>query len=84
MLYGTRTICELRHSETRKFVLHGLNTSGAPVVKVCHADKMIDRFLSELAHHVTCVDSVTEQSPYEKIEIYWPVPVAGVRTRLLF
>ena len=83
MLYGTRTICELRHSKTRKFILHSWDTLVAPVVKECHADDDSGQFLNELTSHVTCVDGETDQSPYEMIEIYWPMPVFGVRTRFM-
>ena len=79
LLHGTKTICELRHSETRKFVLHSWDARVEPVVTQCRHDNESRPFLQELTRHVTYTDKETQESPYSKIEIFWPLPILGVR-----
>ncbi|XP_076448681.1 uncharacterized protein LOC143285302 [Babylonia areolata] len=77
LLHGTKTICELRHSDSRKFVLHYWDPAQPPVVKECRHGNESAAFLKELTHVVTCVDQDTKKSPFERIEIYWPLPILG-------
>lgn len=79
MVHGTKTICELRHSESKKFVLHSWDSKIAPVVKEYRNESESRQFLQELTYHVTCAEKQTQKSPYEKIEIFWPLPILGVR-----
>lgn len=77
MLQGTKTICELRHSENRRFVTHPWDQKHGVMIKECKHDSDVDTFLVELKHHVTYADMQTDESPYEKIEIFWPLPILG-------
>lgn len=77
MVRGTRTICELRHSDVKRFVLYDWDQSVQPVVKECRQDKDTPHFLQELTYHVTCVHPQTQKSPHEKIDIFWPLPILG-------
>lgn len=78
IINGTKTICELRHSETeRKAIFHYCDGRKSAML-VCRTEQEASRFLAELTNHVTMVDQQTEESPYEKIEIYWPLPILGV------
>ncbi|KAL8613026.1 hypothetical protein ACOMHN_008795 [Nucella lapillus] len=77
LVSGTKTICELRHSETRRFVLHHWDDHQSPVIQECRQESEIAPFLTELARMVTCVDQRTKKSPFERIEIFWPLPILG-------
>ncbi|KAK7481782.1 hypothetical protein BaRGS_00026929 [Batillaria attramentaria] len=77
LIQGTKTICELRHSETRKFVAHPWDQKHGVLARECKQESDVERFLKELKHHVTYADMQTDESPYEKIEIYWPLPILG-------
>ncbi|XP_025106722.1 uncharacterized protein LOC112571715 isoform X1 [Pomacea canaliculata] len=77
IINGTKTICELRHSETeRKAIFHYCDGRKSSML-VCRTEQEVSRFLAELTNHVTMVDQQTDESPYEKIEIYWPLPILG-------
>nr|KAG5695653.1 hypothetical protein BaRGS_029143 [Batillaria attramentaria] len=78
LIQGTKTICELRHSETRKFVAHPWDQKHGVLARECKQESDVERFLKELKHHVTYADMQTDESPYEKIEIYWPLPILGL------
>ncbi|KAK7481813.1 hypothetical protein BaRGS_00026960, partial [Batillaria attramentaria] len=77
LILGTKTICELRHSETRKFMAYPWSRNHGVLVKECRHGDDVQRFLKELHYHVTYSDIQTDESPYEKIEIFWPLPILG-------
>nr|KAG5695658.1 hypothetical protein BaRGS_029148 [Batillaria attramentaria] len=78
LILGTKTICELRHSETRKFMAYPWSRNHGVLVKECRHGDDVQRFLKELHYHVTYSDIQTDESPYEKIEIFWPLPILGL------
>ncbi|XP_050411837.1 uncharacterized protein LOC126826797 isoform X2 [Patella vulgata] len=77
-LQCTANICELRKSDRRYYVLvHRIKENERRKQRqIVDYDERggVQHFLENLAGHIQLVDQTTEESKYEKIEIYWPFP----------
>ena len=73
-LQCTATFCELRKSAKKYAVIHtkGSRKKSTPKILDCGSNE--GEFFKKLHYYITFVDEESEESPYEKVEIYWPFP----------
>ncbi|XP_071083351.1 uncharacterized protein [Haliotis cracherodii] len=73
-LQCTATVCELRNSKVRAIVLHYREGTKSKRLE-CQDESQVQGFTESLAKYVTETDPGTDESPYTRVEIYWPFPL---------
>lgn len=76
-LQCTATVCELRKSKVRAIVLHYRDETRSKRLE-CQDESQVQGFTESLAKYVTETDPNTDESPYTRVEIYWPFPLMEV------
>jgi len=76
----TSTICEIRNSSDGKkhAVLYHKSDESRRKKKPEVVNLEDEKGLETLSKHLTLFDEETEESPYSRIEVYWPVPILAV------
>ncbi|XP_041348324.1 uncharacterized protein LOC121367932 [Gigantopelta aegis] len=72
-LQCTATMCELRKSPKKYAVIHSRQRKkSTPKILDCGSNE--GEFIKKLHQYITFIDEETEESPYDRVEIFWPFP----------